>query len=100
MTDQKVQEVLKFLMGNIIVVKLMNKILKANLIIQAIIGMDYLASKLIETFFIYKIGIRIVNRIIKKYENTSNFKKLNESVKSFFHSFMMLFLKVILAIIC
>lgn len=100
MTNQKVQEILNFLMENSIVVKLMDRIVNDDLIIQAIFGMGYLVSKLIVTFFIYKIGIRIVNRIIKTYENTRYFKELDESVKSFFHSFMMLFLKAILVIVC
>lgn len=100
MTNQKMQEIINFLMENSIVMKLVDRIVNDDLIIRAIFGMGYLASKLIATFFIYRIGIRIVNRIVKTYENTKYFKELDESVKSFFHSFMTLFLKAILAIIC
>lgn len=96
----KMQEILNYVMENSIVVRLVDRIVHDDLLIKAIFGLGYLASKVIATYFIYKIGMRVVNRIIKTYEDTKYFKELDESVKSFFHSFMTLFLKAILAIIC
>ena len=100
MGNQSIQNILKYVMENSVVIKLLDRIVNDDLLVEAIFGIGYLGLKVIMTFFIYRIGIRIVNKIIKTYENTKYFKELDESVKSFFHSFMMLFLKAILAIIC
>ena len=76
------------------------EILKDDLIAEVIIKSGYAVIKIISVLFIYKLGRRVVDKIVSTCEKTKYYNDLDESVKSFFNSFISLCLKSILMIFC
>jgi len=93
---EKAEEFVNQAFGMKVVHKLFNEEFLIDFFVKAI----YFSVKLVIAMILYKIGKKFLEKLLASYKKTKYYQRMDESLKSFFESFVTLGIKAFMVILC